>query len=122
MERLTREQVRTPEQAKQYARQRKASEIRKLLKIKKAIIKGKEWEDIQEMEEWREPLAIDIWKTFKVQLSWGGGADGFLVDIDDNGEVIGGRYYWADWGVYEEVELTEEEAELVAKVYSLKDL
>jgi hypothetical protein len=122
MERLTREQVRTPEQAKQYARQRKEDEIKELLKIKEAINKGKDWEDIQNMDEWREPLAIDKWKTFKIELSWGGDADGFLIDIDENGEVVGGRYYWADWGIYEEVELTEEEAEMVAEIYGLRNL
>jgi hypothetical protein len=122
MERLTREQVRTPEQAKQYARQRKENEIKELLKIKKALENGKDWENIQEMDEWREPLAIDKWRTFKIALSWGGDADGFLIDIDENGEVISGRYYWADWGIYEEVELTEEETEMVAEIYGLRDL
>jgi hypothetical protein len=119
MERLTREQVRTPEQAKQYAKQRKEDEIKELLKIKEEMNKGKDWVEIQNMNEWREPLAIEEWRTFKVELSWGGDADGFLIDIDKDGWVIGGRYYWADWGIYEEVELTEEEASMVADIYGL---
>jgi len=121
MEKLTREQVRTPEQAKQYARQRKEEEIEELLKIKKALEKGKDWEDIQNMDEWREPLGVDKWETYEVILSWGGDADGFLIDIDKNGDVIGGRYYWADWGKYEEVNLTDEEAEIVADVYGIRE-
>lgn len=34
---------------------------------------------------------------------------------------MSGVYYWADWGVYQEVRLSEEELDSVDSVYSISD-
>lgn len=114
MEKLTREQVKTKEDARQYAAQRLNEEIEILKKVKAEIEKGR---DIEEMEEVRQPLAISASYLIEIELSWGGDADGFILYYDKDKELTGGVYYWADWGQYEEINLHDEEAELVELVY-----
>jgi len=113
MKKLTREQIKTKEDARQYAAQRLNEEIEILKKVKAEIEKGR---DIEEMEEVRQ-LAISVSYLIKIELSGGGDADGFILYYDKDKKLTGGVYYWADWGQYEEINLYDEEAELVELVY-----
>jgi len=114
MEKLTREQVKTREDTRRYAVQRLQEEIKELEKARKKIEKG---QDIGEIEEVRQPLAISAGYQITIELSSGGDADGFILYYNEKKELTGGVYYWADWGQYEEINLTDEEAELVEMVY-----
>ena len=73
-------------------------------------------EEPEEKDEYREPLSIDVTKEVKILLSWGGGEDGFKLRFKDN-DLLGGVYYMANWGEYEEVEMTEEEADKIQDFY-----
>lgn len=115
IERPTTKSGYTAEDLKRYALWRKRREFRDMEKIKRAISKGTKQ---QEHEDYREPLAITTHKVATIELSTGGDADGFKIEFDNEG-VRGGCYYWADWGVYEEVKLSIDEAEKVAEFYGL---
>lgn len=65
----------------------------------------------------REPLEIGTRIVKKILLSWGGGEDGFKLTFDKEGELLSGVYYMADWGEYEETDLTFDEAEEVFNFY-----
>lgn len=69
------------------------------------------------IEENTQPLGMIKHVIIDIQTSWGGPADGFKIKISNEGEVISGVYYRADWGQYEEYELTGEEAETVFDAY-----
>lgn len=53
----------------------------------------------------------------KILLSWGGPADGFKLTFDTDKNLIGGVYYRANWGEYQEARLTDDEAEGVFSFY-----
>lgn len=74
-----------------------------------------------EHEEYREPLGIDKEYVIEIQLSTGGDADGYKLTFNEHSECISGVYYWADWGVYEEVRLTDDELELVDQLYAISE-
>lgn len=75
----------------------------------------------EELEDYREPLAFDRETVVTVELSTGGDADGFKFTFNDEKELVSGLYYWADWGVYEEVRLSNDELSLVDRLYSVSD-
>ena len=111
----------TKEDVRDYAYYRKGCElynIEGLLKDKK-VQEGELSPD--EHEDYRDALAISKETVVKIELSWGGDADGFKLTFDQNNQLISGVYYWADWGVYEEVELTENELEAVNRLYYVTD-
>lgn len=109
----------TKEQLRDYAQWRKDDEMKDIEKVKKDANSGKV-ESIHEHEEYREPLSIMKSTVVEIQLSWGGDGDGFLIEIDDNHNIIGGKYYWEDWGVYEEIELSDEETNTIYDYYYLE--
>ena len=74
-----------------------------------------------EHEEYWEPLSMTREILVEIQLSTGGDADGFKLVFDENYNVMKGVYYWADWGVYEEVSLSDEELEAVDNLYYVGD-
>jgi len=113
MAELTRNQVKTKEDARKYAFQRAEKEIKELREIEKEL----ENKDIEEIEDIREPLAISKTYRLTIELSTGGDADGFILEYNEYKELTNGFYYWADWGQYEEVPLSIDEAELVEKIY-----
>lgn len=106
----------TPEDLRRYAIWRKRREFRDM-EIVDSDITTKDLPR-EEHEEYREPLAITFKKVATIELSTGGDADGFEIEFDDS-EVTGGIYYWADWGVYERVNLSMDEAEKVAEFYGV---
>lgn len=73
-------------------------------------------EEAEQSENHRNPLSIEREEVFKILLSWGGGEDGFKLWFKDN-ELIRGVYYMADWGEYQEQDLTTQEAEAVYSFY-----
>lgn len=109
----------TKEQVRDYAYYRKACEVEEIeqLLTDKKVENGEI--SLEEQEDYREPLAISKETVVKIELSWGGDADGFKLILDANDQLISGVYYWADWGVYEEVGLSDEELELVDRLYSI---
>lgn len=52
----------------------------------------------------------------QVQLSWGGPADGFIVEVDDKYRFIRARYYYQDWGDYAEKFLSAGQTEMLEEV------
>jgi len=101
----------TKEDLKEYALYRKNEEM----KSAKAILSS-DLEDYKEHEEYREPLAVSKSTLVIIELSWGGDADGYKLTYRRN-KLESGVYYWADWGVYEEVALSDEELEQIAQIY-----
>ena len=80
----------------------------------KALAKG----DQTELEELQDQvLSISKTTKFRIDLSWGGPQDFIEVEVDDSGEIIGGSYHFLDWFDGAEIELSEEERDLVERVY-----
>lgn len=107
----------TKEELEKYARYRKSKEIEIMHVIvsDQKVIQGEI--SVEEHEEYCEPLAITEIAIVDIQLSTGGDADGFKLTFNLDKELISGVYYWADWGVYEEVVLSKRELELVDDFY-----
>ncbi len=108
MERPTVKRNYTKEDLERYARYRKNAELHALKKLlrKKMVRHG--LQTIYEQEEYREPLALDRYTEFRIQLSTGGDGDGYRITIDSEGNLVRGTYYWEDWCVYEEVPLSKD--------------
>lgn len=106
---------------REYAKYRKENEIKTIQSIlnDQKIREG----DIcpEEHEEYTEPLAVSKEIVIEITLSTGGDADGFKLTFNQDNELIKGVYYWADWGVYEEVRLSDEELELVDNLYYVSE-
>lgn len=119
MEQPTKKNNYTKKDLVNYAQWRKDEEFKDLAKINDWQEKNQD-KNKEDCEHYREPLAITITKVVKVELSTGGDADGFLLEFDKN-NLTGGKYYWADWGVYEEVNLTDEETEQIFNNYLYGD-
>ena len=83
----------------------------------KTIKKLSKLDEPQEHEEYREPLSIDVVKEVKILLSWGGPEDGYKLRFDNQNNLISGVYYMANWGEYEEIELSEDELSIVDNFY-----
>lgn len=111
----------TPTDLREYAYHRKIAEmhcIEEIFKDKK-VVEGDM--PVEEHAEYREPLAFSKEIVVIIELSTGGDADGIKLTFNEQNELIRGVYYWADWGVYEEVRLSEEELEMVDRLYSVSD-
>ena len=85
----------------------------------KTIKKLQKLEEPSENENYREPLSIDFKIEAKILLSWGGPEDGYKIQFEPDGSTVSGVYYQADWGEYQEVELTLDEAETVCDFYQV---
>lgn len=111
----------TKEDLREYARQRKNTEIVDIQNLfnDKNILDGTI--SLEDHEEYREPLSIAKEVVITIFLSTGGDGDGFKLTFNEHNELIKGLYYWADWGAYEEVRLTNQEAELVDGLYCISD-
>ena len=73
-----------------------------------------------ELREAIDPLCIMKRIEYVVQLAWGGPGYGFKITCDaETNDVIGGVFYYADWGTYEEIDLPRDEAEKVAEAYGI---
>lgn len=109
----------TPQELRDYAVHRKNDEIKDADKILKEL-KSRQIEDIQDSEHYREPLEFTRQYQIKIGLSWGGDADGFIFTYDEDNYFIKAVYYWADWRVYEEIPLSQDEAEKISTIYGLE--
>jgi hypothetical protein len=78
-----------------------------------------EKKDIQDIEEYREPLSCEQRIEVKLLLSWGGPSDGFKLYFSPDGVVEDGYYFFADWFEYEQYRLSQEELDLVLSVYPI---
>ncbi len=72
--------------------------------------------DQSEIEEYNEPLSVEIRKEVTVLLSGGGPSDGYIIYFDRDGEASEGFYFFADWFEYEQFKLSYEELERVLTV------
>ena len=106
--------IRDERELRNYVRRRAALELARI-----KYLEALDEEEKEKTEVKREPLAITEKRTIEIELSTGGDADGFILEYSKEGELLGGRYYWSDWGTYEEVELTRGEAEEVANHYGV---
>lgn len=104
---------------REYARYRKAKDIEGIMRMHKDPNIQNCAMAIDDHEDYREPLAYSKQIIMDIQLSTGGDADGYKLTFDDNNELLSGVYYWADWGVYQEVRLDEEELVLVESLYTV---
>lgn len=104
------------EDLKEYARYRKNKDIKNI----QSILSEQKIESPEDHEEYREPLSFSKQTVIHILLSTGGDADGYKLTFDED-TLISGVYYWADWGVYEEVGLTDEETEIVDRLYCVTD-
>ena len=104
-----------------YAKYRKTQELKNI----EAILNDAKVQNgeisLEEHEEYRDPLAISKETVIEIQLSTGGDADGFKLTFDEYKELVSGVYYWADWGVYEEVKLSNDELDLIDNLYMISD-
>jgi hypothetical protein len=77
-------------------------------------------EDDNKREEFEDSiLGITKRTVYKIELSWGGPADGFLITVDaDSHEIESIEYYFQDWFDGAKRELTGDEFEAVAEVFS----
>ncbi len=111
----------TQEDLENYARYRKERAIENIQTVlnDSKVTNG----DIapEEHEEYWEPLSIGKETIVEIMLSWGGDADGYKLTFDKDNELVRGVYYWADWGVYEEVSLSDEEIECVDNLYVVSE-
>lgn len=75
----------------------------------------KQFSDPAEAEElMASALALSKQVVYKLELSWGGPGDGFKIFVNaDQSEVEDIVYYFADWFVYEERSLGQEEFDKV---------
>ena len=73
--------------------------------------------DQEDIEEYREPLAVTERKEVTIELSTGGPADGYKLYFLPSGELVEGYYYFADWFEYEKTKLEDEELARVLRVY-----
>ena len=116
MKRPTTQSDYTSQDLKDYAEWRYKQELKDLKKIKKQL--DDEVTTLDQCEDFREPLSIMELREVIIQLSWGGDGDGYKLYFDDENNLIKMIYYWEDWGVYEEIEITnEEEQKLVQEIY-----
>ena len=99
----------TPKQLRDYALYRAREQ-------KKTVKELLELEQAGEREQ-NEDCAIASKTVLVIELSGGGDADGYELIINKNGGIDSGFYYWADWGCYEEIKLTDEELENIERVY-----
>jgi hypothetical protein len=67
-------------------------------------------------------LAIAATITLTIQLSTGGGADGFEIICDaTTGEPVHGQHYYTIWGYSRECPLTTDELADVCAAYAIED-
>lgn len=102
-----------------FYRKRKEIEDAKMLFGDKDIKEGHK--SVWEHEDYREPLSIAKQIVAEVLLSTGGDADGFKFTFDDEKNLLYGVYFWSDWGAYEEVALSDNELELIDRLYCVSD-
>lgn len=95
------------------------SELKTIAEIKKDLSKNKV-ESQEQHEDYREPLEITKREEIKIGLSWGGPADGFKLTYY-KGELQSGVYYWQDWGTYDEIDISIQEAEEIEDFYLYGD-
>jgi len=95
-------------------------EVKDLAKLVKKASKSDK--SIDELEDYRDPLSLDITKEVNILLSWGGPSDGYKLRFDKDNELLGGVYWFADWGTYSDSQLTDEQAETVYQAYLYGDI
>ncbi|MEP7167422.1 MAG: hypothetical protein ABI758_05585 [Candidatus Woesebacteria bacterium] len=111
----------TKKECEEYASQRKDWAIKNIQTILTDSKVQNGEISFDEHEDYCEPLSISREILVEIQLSTGGDADGFKLIFDEYYTVMKGVYYWADWGVYEEVQLSDEELETVESLYNISD-
>lgn len=109
----------TDQDLREYALYRKNGEIEGIKDLLSDIRVSDGVISPDEHDEYREPLAFSKEIVIDIQLSTGGDADGFKLSFNETYELISGVYYWADWGVYEEIKLSYEELDSVDALYSV---
>lgn len=76
------------------------------------------FQDLEESLQNTAPLCLVMKKEVDIQLSFGGGSDGYKLYFDDSGVLVSGFYYFNTWDYSEQVELFGEELEKVERAYS----
>jgi hypothetical protein len=79
--------------------------------------------DAEKQEELsNDCLAIEATITLTIELSTGGGADGFEIVCDAaTGEPVQGRHYYTNWGYCRECPLSADELADVCAAYAIED-
>ena len=67
-------------------------------------------------------LAVDATIALNIQLSTGGGADGFEIVCEaTTGEPMHGNHYYTNWGYRRECPLSKDELADVCSAYAIED-
>lgn len=90
------------------------NEIKKIKELQK---KEDDEKSLNERDDFRNPLSIEKEIEVKILLSWGGGSDGYKLTFSKEKELLRGVYFMADWGTYNEIDLSEDELNLIYEVY-----
>ncbi len=65
---------------------------------------------------------MEPYYTVRILLSWGGPSDGFFLTFaEKDGTVLRGEYFYEDWGTYDEVPLSQADAEIIADLFLGED-
>lgn len=91
--------------------------IKNLKNLQKEYQETEPDDGIESMEEYREPLSMDVTKEVNIMLSWGGPSDGFKLRFNKDNELMRAVYWYADWYTYAESKLSDADADLVYEIY-----
>jgi hypothetical protein len=113
------EQAKTPQERRAAVYERMQEELKNFDRAQEDQEKNN-LDSLEQSEHYREPLEITLYKEINIGLSYGGPADGFKLRYYKD-ELQGGVYYFQDWGTYDEMELTDDEAAKVESHYLYGD-
>lgn len=99
----------------------KEAQIKRLVDLQKEYNKEMPDDGIESLEDYREPLGMDVIKEVNILLSWGGSSDGYKLKFNSDNELMSGVYWYSDWGTYSEKTLTDEQLDIVTEIYMYGD-
>ena len=73
--------------------------------------------NVDEIEEYRDPLSCEERREITILLSWGGPSDGYQIYFDQENQAVEGYYFFADWFEYKEFKLSDDELDRVVAIY-----
>jgi hypothetical protein len=74
-----------------------------------------------------EPLALDVFRTIRIEVSWGGPQEYFDVkfqkigDRSDCWSVVSASFHFLDWTTHETYELSDDETDKLIEYFDLTE-
>ncbi len=78
-------------------------------------------------DERLEPLALDVSRTIRIEVSWGGPQEYFDVkfqktdDRSDCWAVVSSSFHYLDWTTHETYDLTDDETDKLVEYFDLTE-